>query len=134
MLKLSTILIFSFLFFSCNYSSDRTAVFNYLKSYGLQENTNAKLYAFYPGNQCGGCIIVDNKNKNISNKTVILHHLKKAKFTGFEHIIFDSLNVLQSLKILDYGNKFILIFNDEIKVVLPIKNFQNQADSLLKLY
>ncbi len=109
-----------------------------LKDYASRLNFPLKdnhYYLFFPGNQCKNCFQFNGSTlpDNMNERLYFISGFPDKRIKGFKHFIYDSNNVMLSLKFLDYGSKIISIENENISHITELKDFELQMDSIVRL-
>lgn len=95
----------------------------------LEENA---IYCFVPANQCRNCMVYDAYKvlSGIDQKLVIISGFPKSNFKNFPHVYYDPQNNMLQLRMLNYGNRFVVCRNRQVEQVITVTDFYRQLDSL----
>jgi hypothetical protein len=120
-------LLFIFLtcstFISCGYDPATKELREYLTEKKGIEPANNNIYLFIPSNQCHNCIFLDGTNLDpaLKKRLYIITAISPKHMINFEHVYYDKSDHLQSLKLVDYENKFVFFDNGRVSLVAKAK-------------
>ncbi|MGC4057563.1 MAG: hypothetical protein QM743_05500 [Chitinophagaceae bacterium] len=94
------------------------------------------VYLVIPSSVCKGCYAFDTAGLSIdfTQNFQIVSSIDTGKFVGFFHTLRDTDDRLVRKPFLDYGIKFILTDAGKVQSVIPLVNFERQADSLTRFF
>lgn len=93
---------------------------------------DSAIYCFIPANQCQNCYIYNGQKlpASLNGRLIIISGFPASNFKNFKHVCYDKADDMLSLRLLNYGNRFITIRNQHIEAVIPVRDFYSQLDSL----
>lgn len=122
------------LFGSCAPAADKGTgeLQKYLSGIGAGPLNDSAVYCFIPANQCQNCFIynADKLLPALNNRLVIISGFPASNFRSFKHVHYDKADAMLSLKLLNYGNRFVTIRDQQVEAVIPVRDFYAQLDSL----
>lgn len=95
----------------------------------VEENA---IYCFVPANQCRNCMVYDAYRvlSGIDKKLVIISGFPKSNFRNFPNVYYDPQNRMLQLRMLNYGNRFVVCRHRQVEQVIVVTDFYRQLDSL----
>lgn len=94
--------------------------------------SDSAIYCFIPANQCQNCYIYNGLkiSGRLNERLIVISGFPASNFQNFRHVYYDKADAMLSLRLLNYGNRFVTLYDHRIEAVIPVHDFYAQLDSL----